>query len=124
MAGVLDWAARLWHALTPESHEAEPVVTVLDDWRTEFAWRGPVLTVDRRRRVLLRNGRVLAALHEIRSIDVIHLREDDDAPERWRVGLGTGFFTGETLGTTQIDVEAPIAAARLATVRDVKVRAL
>jgi len=124
MAGVLDWSARLWHALTPESHEAEPVVTVLDDRRTEFAWRGPVPTIDRRRRVLLRGGRVLAALPDIRSIDIVHLREDDDAPERWRVGLGTGFFTGETLGTTQIDVEASIAAARLATVLGVKVRAL
>ena len=124
MAGFLDWAGRLWRAMTPESHEAEPVVKVHDEWRTEFAWRGPVLTIDRRRRVLLRDGRVLAALPDIRSIDIVHLREDDDAPERWRVGLGTGFFTGETLGTTEIDVEASIAAARLATVLDVKVRAL
>ena len=124
MAGFLDWAGRLWRAMTPESHEAEPVVKVRDEWRTEFAWRGPVLTVDRRRHAVLRDGRVLAALSDIRSVDIVHVRADEDSPECWRVGLGTGFFTGATVGTTQVDVEASIAAARLATVLDVKVRSL
>ena len=124
MGGFRDWAGRLWRALTPESHEVEPVVNVLDDWRTEFAWRGPTLTVDRRCRALIRDGRVLLALPDIRSVDVVHVRADDERPECWRVGLGTGFFTVVTLGTTTVDVEASIAAARLATVLDVKVRSL
>ncbi len=124
MSGLLDWLGRIGRLLSPQSYEAEPVVTVLDEWRAEFAWRGPALTVDRRRRMLLRGGRILAALDKIRSIDVVHQRADEDRPEQWKVCLGLGFFSGEALGTTAIDVEASIAAARLAALLDVPVRSL
>jgi hypothetical protein len=124
LAGLFRLARELWHAMTPESREAEPVVTVLDDERVEFAWRGPALIVDRKRRVLLRGGRMFMALGKIRSIDVIHQRADEDDPEQWKVCLGLGFFSGESLGTTTVDVEASIAAARLATLLDVPVRSL
>ena len=124
MSGLLDWLGRIGRLLSPESYEAEPVVTVLDEWRAEFAWRGPALTVDRRREAVIRGGRVLAALAQIRSVDVVYVRANDDDRESWRVCLGLGFFSGEALGTTAIDVEASIAAARLATLLDVPVRSL
>lgn len=125
MSGLLRLAREVWRALTPEeSREVDPVVDVLDDGRAQFTWRGPTLTVDRRRRVVLRGGRVFAALDRIRSVDVIHQRADEDRPEQWKVCLGLGFLSGETLGTTAIDVEASIAAARLATLLDVPVRSL
>jgi hypothetical protein len=124
MPGLLDRARQAWRAMTPEPHEAEPVVDFLDDARAQFIRRGPTLTVDRRRQALLRGGRVVMPLDKIRSVDILHQRADEDRPEQWKVCLGLGFFSGETLGTTAIDVEASIAAARLATLLDVPVRSL
>jgi hypothetical protein len=124
MPGLLDWLREFWRAMSPETHEVEPVVDVLDEARSRFTWRGPTLTVDRARKVLLRGGRVVMPLARIRSVDVVHVRADEDDPERWKVCLGVGFFTGETLGITAIDVEASIAASRLATLLDVPVRSL
>jgi hypothetical protein len=126
MPGFFDQVRRLWQALAPDADAAQPeaVVHALDDRRTEFAWQGPALVVDRRRQVVLRGGRVLLRLAQIRSVDIVHVRADEYTPEHWRVSLSTGLFAGETIGSTPDDVDASIAAARLATVLDVKVRAL
>jgi hypothetical protein len=124
MAGFLAALRELWRAFASDPHVVEPSAVDVDAWRTEFHWRGPPLTVDRRRKAVLRGGRVLARCADIRSIDVQHVRADEDRPEHWRVSLGVGFFSGATIGTTRDDVEASIAAARLSTVLAVKVRAL
>ena len=121
---LIDWLQEFWRALAPDSHDAEPRVDVLDEWRTEFHWRGPPVTFDRRRKLVLRGGRVLAKSADIASIDVTHVRRDDEQPEYWRVSLGTGMFSSVELGRTRNDVEASIAAARVATVMGVKVRSL
>ena len=114
-----------WRWLAPDLHDAEPVVNVVDEWRTDFTWRGPPVTFDRRRNVVLRGGRVIAKYAEIQSIDVRYIRRNDDTPEFWRVSLATrAFFPELEIGTTRNDVEASIAASRLATVMGVKVRSL
>ena len=110
-------------SLAPGSEDVEPCVSVLDEWRTEFSWRGPPMTFDRRRKSVLRGGCVLARYAEIKSVDVRHMR-DDESPEYWKVSLSTGLFSGVEIGTTRNDVEASIAAARVATIAGVKVRAL
>jgi hypothetical protein len=122
MAGLFGLVRSIWRALAPEPQEVEPVVSVLDDGRAEFAWRGPALVVDRRRGALMRDGRVLAGLARIRAVEIVHLRADDERPESWRVDLDIGASTDISLGSTKIDVEASIAAARLATLLDVEVR--
>lgn len=124
MGGFIDTLQRLWRALNPESYEVDAVVEVLDEWRTAFTWRGPTLTIDRRRQAVLLEGNVLAWLADVRSVDVCYIRADEDTPERWKVCLGKGFLSGYELGRTRIDVDASIAAARLATVLGVKVRSL
>ena len=115
----------IWRWLAPDLHDAEPVVNVVDAWRTDFTWRGTPVTFDRRRDVILRDGRVLARLADIQSVDVRYVRRNDDTPEFWRVSLTTrASFSELEIGTTRNDVEASIAASRLATVMGVKVRSL
>lgn len=121
---LIERLQEFWRALAPDSDDVEPSVNVLDEWRTEFHWRGPPVTFDRRRNVILRGGRVLAKSADVASIDVAHVRQDDEQPEYWRVSLGTGMFSSAELGRTRNDVEASIAAARVATVMGVKVRSL
>lgn len=113
----------IWRSLEPSSDLVEPSVNILDEWRTEFNWRGPPVTFDRRRKVILRGGRVLAKSADIKSVDITHV-QDDEAPDYWKVGLSTGIFSKVELGTTIDDVEASIAAARVATVAGLKVRSL
>jgi hypothetical protein len=99
-------------------------VSTLDEWRTAFAWRGAPLTFDRRSHLVLRGGRTLGRLADVKSVDIQHVCWDDERPEYWRVSLGRGTFSSIEIGTTRDDVEASIAAARLSTVAGVKVRAL
>ncbi len=121
---LFDRLREFWHSLAPMSDDVEPRVSKLDEWRTEFNWRGPPLTFDRRRKVVLRGERVLAKYADIKSVDVTHFCRDDDGPEYWKVSLSAGAFAGLEIGRTRNDVEASIAAARMATVAGVKVRAL
>jgi hypothetical protein len=123
-SALVAWLVQFWRALAPAAHAVEPEVSTLDEWRTAFAWRGAPLTFDRRRRLVLRGGRTLLRLADVRSIDIQHIDRDDERPEYWRVSLGTGLFSSIELGTTPDDVEASIAAARLSTIVGVKVRAL
>ncbi len=121
---LIGWLQDFWRTLAPASGEAEPSVNKLDEWRTEFHWRGSPLTFDRRRHAVLRDGRVLVKSADIRSIDVRHIRRNDDSPEYWKVSFSTGFFAEVEIGTTRNDVEASIAAARISDVAGVKVRSL
>jgi hypothetical protein len=121
---LLDRLREFWRALEPNSDFAEPSVRILDEWRTEFHWRGPPLTFDRRRQLVLRGGRVLVRSDDIKSVDVEYIRRDDESPERWKVRFSTGLFSGVEIGTTRNDVEASIAAARIATIAGIKVRSL
>ena len=121
---LLAWLQQAWRTLAPASGEVEPVVNELDAWRTEFLWRGPLLTFDRRRKVVLRGGKVLVKFADIRCIDITHTKRNHDDPESWTVSFSTGFFAGVDIGTTRVDVEASIAAARVADVVGVKVRSL
>ena len=114
----------VWRALAPHSGQVEPVLVALDEWRTQLAWCVAPLVFDRRRQVVLRQGRAIARLADIRTVDVQHVSGDDDGPEHWRVSLGTGVFSDVEIGATRVDVEASIAAARIATLLDVPVRAL
>ena len=120
----LGWLLECWRALAPGPDTIEPVVTVVDPWRTDFAWRGRPLTIDRRRQVVLRGGHELLRIADIQSVDVTHVRADEDSPELWKVGFSTGLFMGAEIGRTRDDVDASIAAARLSTVVGVKVRSL
>jgi hypothetical protein len=113
-----------WRSLEPNADRVEPEVSILDEWRTAFAWRGAPLTFDRRTKLVLRGGRTLARFTEIKSVDIQHIDWDDERPEYWKVSLGTGTFSSVEIGTARDDVEASIAAARLSTVAGVKVRAL
>jgi hypothetical protein len=122
-SSLIDWLRDLWSSLAPDSHVVEPSVNGLDEWRTEFNWRGPPLTFDRRRKLVLRGGRVLLKSAEIKSVDIMRIRSDD-SPDYWRVSLSTGLFSGVDMGKTSDDVEASIAAARVATILGVKVRSL
>ena len=121
---LLDWLREFWRSLDPGSDFAEPSASVLDEWRTEFRWRGLPLTFDRRRKLVLRGGRVLVGSADIKSVDVEHVCWDNERPEYWKVRLSTGMFSGVEIGTTHNDVEASIAAARVATIAGVKVRSL
>jgi hypothetical protein len=121
---LIDWLREFWRGLEPGSDFAEPSVRILDEWRTEFHWRGLPLTFDRRRKLVLCGGRVLARYADIKSVDVEHRCRDDERPEYWKVSLSTGMFSGVQIGTTRNDVEASIAAARIATIAEVKVRSL
>ena len=118
------WLVEFWRSLAPNTYVIEPEVNMLDEWRTAFAWRGAPLTFDRRSKLVLRGGRTLVRLSDIKSVDIQHVYRDDERPEYWRVSLGTGTFSSVEIGTTRDDVEASIAAARLSTVAGVKVRAL
>lgn len=118
------WLAAFWRALSPGGDVVDPEVNTLDQWRVAFAWRGAALTFDRRSKQVLRGGRTLARLADIKSVDIQHVHWNDDQPEYWKVSLGTGSFSGVEIGRTRDDAEASIAAARLATVAGVKVRAL
>jgi hypothetical protein len=123
-SNLLEWLRGFWRSLGPGFDDADPSVRVLDEWRTEFNWRGPPLTFDRRLKMVLRGGRVLVKSADITSVDIEHIHWDDERPEYWKVSLGTGAFFGVAIGTTRNDVEASIAAARVATVAGVKVRSL
>ena len=120
---LVDRLREFWRSLAPDSGDVEPWVNLVDEWRPEFNWRGPPLTFDRRRKVVLRGGRVLARFADIESVDVTHVI-DDDRPECWKVGFSTGMFSSVEIGRTRDDVEASIAAARVATVAGVQVRSL
>jgi hypothetical protein len=118
------WVIEFWRSLAPNAFAVEPQVGTLDEWRTEFAWRGAPLIFDRRSQLVLRDGRTLARLADVKSIDIQRVDWHDERPACWRVSLGMGLFSSIELGKTRDDLEASIAAARLSTVVGVKVRAL
>lgn len=123
---LIDRLRAFWRSLAPEGAPVapDPAVVPLDAARFEFRWRGQPLLVDRRADAVLRGGRKLLAASAIRTIDVTRFQPEDDDRDRWRVSLATGEFADVELGRTLDDVEASIAAARLATALDVPVRAL
>ena len=122
-SGFLGKLRVAWRSLAPERHAAESSVERISEWRTDFNWRGSPLTFDRRRGVVLRDGRVFAKVPDIRAVEVTHVR-DDDGPDYWKVSFNTGLFSGVEIGRTRDDVEASIAAARVSTVAGVAVRSM
>jgi len=123
---LLDRLRAFWRSLAPEGDALapEPAVVELDASRFEFHWRGQPLLVDRRADTVLRGGRALLELSAIRTIDVTRFWPEDDDRDWWKVSLATDEFASQEIGRTLDDVEASIAAARLATALDVPVRAL
>jgi len=123
---LLDRLRAFWRALAPEAAPAapEPAVVELDASRFEFHWRGQPLLVDRRADTVQRGGRALLKASAIRTVDVTRFWPEDDDQDRWKVSLATDGFASQEIGRTRDDVEASIAAARLATALDVPVRAL
>jgi hypothetical protein len=83
------WLLAIWRSLDPAAGVVEPEVSPLDEWRTQFTWRGAPLTFDRRTKLVLRGGRTLAGFADIKSVDILHIRGDDDRREHWKVSLGT-----------------------------------
>ncbi|HEY9023815.1 MAG TPA: hypothetical protein VIP05_05915 [Burkholderiaceae bacterium] len=113
-SSFLERLREFWRSLAPEG----------DDARFEFHWRGLPLLVDRRADTVLRGGRLLVKVGDVRTIDATRFQLGEDDRDRWKVSLATGALASVEIGRTMDDVEASIAAARLSTALGVKVRAL
>lgn len=123
MPAMLDWMTGLLHrlawlgrALTPRPGPRPLEILQADELRLVIQGRGGPLCVDRRRRAVTRNGRLLVAFDAVIQVAVRHHRGDDDSPERWSVDLHVkGWFSDIHVGSSVDDADASIAAARIAT---------
>jgi hypothetical protein len=88
----------------------------LSPHRTEVRIGSTRLVLDTRSRLITQHGTAFLRFEQIRSIDVVHQRRDNDGPEQWRVRLRTGLLFYRTLLVTTDDADASILAARLATI--------
>lgn len=83
---------------------------------------GRRLRIDRRRRLVWSDTRVLARFNEIGFIAISHQRADDSDPETWTVALDTGWPSSIPVCRTTDDVEASVVGARLATFTGLRVK--
>jgi hypothetical protein len=122
--GPLSWLKRLWRLLDPHTPTEATDFIERSQHQTELRLANTAYVVDTKSRVITRNGRQFVQFDQIQTVDVTHLREDGDSPERWRVQLNTGLLSCKTLLVTTDDADASILAARLSTLTGKRVRSL
>lgn len=122
--GLLSWLKRLWRSLDPRTPTGPIDFIERSQHRTELRVANTVYVVDTKSGVITRNGREFVQFDQIQTVDVTHMREDPDSPERWRVRLNTGLLSSKTLLVTTDDADASILAARLSTLTGKRVRSL
>lgn len=86
--------------------EDDPLRLAIDSRRGTFV-------ADHRRRILSRNGQVLARFVDIQSIDVVTERTDG-VSGHWAIWAQVGPLMRVKIGDTDDDVHASVVAARLA----------
>ena len=94
---------------------------------SNWLWMVRTYTFDGSRRAVLagaRGERVLVHFHQIHSVDVRTLRNDNGSVAGYAIALHRGLFDNVHLGSTCDDAEASIVAARVSTITGVKVLAL
>ncbi len=94
---------------------------------SNWLWTVRTVTFDGSRRAVLsgaRGERVLMHFHQIHSVDVRTLRDEDGGVAGYAVALHRGLFDNVHLGSTCDDAEASIVAARVSTITGAKVLAL
>ncbi len=121
MERLLARLAQLARALTPQTAQqpAQPPLEILRFDEEQLLIRGcdGVLCFERRRRVVKKAGRVVASFEAISQVRLAHHRGGDDHPAYWSVDLHVkGWFADVRVGSSEYDVDASIAAARIATV--------
>jgi len=120
------WRTRLlsfWQSLAPQLGATEPSLVQLEDSRVEFLRKGRSVQFDQRRRLIVHEGRVLGSFDKVLSVDV-ERSTDEDRPDQWTVLLRFSEGANLFLGSTTEDVDASIAAAKVATVVGAKVRSV
>lgn len=91
---------------------------------SRWLWTTRTHTFDAARRVVLRDGRVLARFDQLHSVDVRTLHDDSGHVAGYAIALHRGWFDNLHLGSTPDDAEASIVAARISTITGLKVLAL
>ncbi|MGM9483378.1 hypothetical protein ACS5PN_19430 [Roseateles sp. NT4] len=120
------WRTRwlsFWRSLAPVQGSAEAFLVPLEDSRVEFHWKGRSVLLDQRLRLVLREGRVVGSFDKVLSVDV-ERSIDEDRPDEWTVLLRISEGVNVYLGSTKIDVDASIAAAKIATLVGAQVRSV
>lgn len=121
MERLLVRLAQLARALAPQMarQAAPPPLQILRFDEEQLVIRGCEgrLCFERRRRLVRKSGRVVASFEAITQVRLVHHRGGDDHPASWSVDLHVkGWFSDVRVGTSEDDVDASIAAARIATV--------
>jgi hypothetical protein len=86
-----------------------------------WLWTTRSHTFDATRRVVLRNGRVLARFNQLHSVDVRAVHDRYGAVTGYAIALHRGWLDNLHLGSTSDDAEASIVAARISTITGLKV---
>jgi len=121
---TLEWLRRIWAEMDPRLYApSQSTLRSLDTDRTEFSWQGRPFLFDRSSRTISRAGRIVATYDAVRSIGISEHRDEGQAMS-WSVFLEIGFLRNVTVGSTEDQTDASIAAAHLATVTGKKVRVL
>lgn len=80
-------------------------------------------TFDHRRRVIRRDGKMVAAYRDVKTVD-IKVSKSGGGGQRWVVSLYISFFRRVRIGESRDDVTASIIAARIATALNCEVLSL
>ncbi|MBB2487782.1 hypothetical protein H5407_21305 [Mitsuaria sp. WAJ17] len=116
MERLLERLELLGRMLQPRACARPLEILQSDEWRLVIQGGHSQLCFDRRRQAVTNAGRVVVAFESIVQVVVRHHRGSDDAPERWSVALQVnGWFADISVGSSADDVDASIAAARIAT---------
>lgn len=89
----------------------------------DWLWTTRTHTFDASRRVVLRNGRLLARFDQLHSVDVRAL-QNRRRTVGYAIALHRGWFDNLHLGSTSDDAAASIVAARISTITGLKVLSL
>lgn len=119
---LLDLAQALWRLLSEGSQSPSLTISDLSQYRTELRIGSQRLVLDRRSRLITKQGSLFLRFDAILSIDVVHSRGHDERPDCWKVKLKTGPLWGRTLLSTTDDADASILAARISTITGKPVR--
>lgn len=116
--------------MAPDLQPTEPTVIQIDAWRSEFHWQGNPLLFDHRQQTIMRGGRVFAKYSDVQAVDIRLIRVNSgdrhgymSLSDRWDVCFKLGMFSHPVIGMTHDEVEASIAAARVAGIFGATVRA-
>ena len=121
---LLSWLQGLWRSLGPKASAPTTEFVELSEHRTELRHGHMSFVLDTRSKLITRNGHEFVRFDQIRTIDLIHMREDDDSPVRWGIQLNTGPLSSKTVLVTTDDADASIVGARLSTLTGKSVRSL